>query len=404
MATIVRRLRPFVPPLLVAGLVLSVGTSPSPALSYHRSVNEAAPLAPSTSGFVLNAVTAVSSEDIWASGVRYVKSPRYRAYLQYGDGTTWNVIHPAPNHHRRELTAIDAVASNDVWAVGYMENELASSVTLIEHWDGTTWCRVPSPNPDISEFRRNYLTGVTAVAADDVWAVGYYDNRIGYWDDMNIEHWDGTRWTLVDTPALPGEDTLAGISAVSDDDIWAVGSRFNSRDHWVTLLEHWDGSSWTRVHGVNPGSRGSGNQLTAVDGLAADDVWTVGSKSHSPLAYHGTTLVEHWDGVSWSVVPSPNPPDLINSVLESVSVASANDVWAVGITSRETAPTSAFSEHWDGTTWSLVPVPDPTRLRLYGVSAVSASDVWAVGDRATSGRLFAKPVRVHWDGTAWTRE
>jgi hypothetical protein len=50
---------------------------------------------------------------------------------------------------------------------------------------------------------------VTALAADDAWAVG-----------SNIQHWDGQAWSVVPAPA----GTYRGIAAVNARDIWAVGS------------------------------------------------------------------------------------------------------------------------------------------------------------------------------------
>src|ERR1043165_7899800 len=52
----------------------------------------------------------------------------------------------------------------------------------------------------------------------------------------------------------------------------------------------------------------------------------------------------------WSVVSSPNP-DIVN-VLNDVEVVTANDVWAVGFSQNQT-----LIEHWDGTSWSGVSSP-----------------------------------------------
>src|SRR5207253_1359432 len=82
------------------------------------------------------------------------------------------------------------------------------------------------------------------------------------------------------------------------------------------------------------------------------------------------TLVEHWNGSQWSVVPSPNGAG--NNALNGVAAVSANDVWAVGSISNQT-----LIEHWDGTQWNIV--PNPGNGILYAASALSANDVWAVG-------------------------
>src|SRR5438046_2216605 len=65
----------------------------------------------------------------------------------------------------------------------------------------------------------------------------------------------------------------------------------------------------------------------------------------------------------WSVVSSPNP-DTLSNVLKAVAVVTANNVWAVGGQQGHT-----LVEHWDGTSWSVVPSPDvsPCCNTLYGV-------------------------------------
>src|SRR5690348_5630714 len=55
---------------------------------------------------------------------------------------------------------------------------------------------------------------------------------------------------------------------------------------------------------------------------------------------------------AWNIVPSPNVGT--TSHLNSVSVISATDVWAVGYSS-----TGTLIEHWDGTSWSIVSSPNP---------------------------------------------
>src|SRR5689334_10684538 len=72
---------------------------------------------------------------------------------------------------------------------------------------------------------------------------------------------------------------LAGVSSVSPTDAWAVGRhvQFGGAD-WSPVILHWDGSSWNRIHGPDPGSRA---QLSAVSAIAQDDAWAVGSYTES---------------------------------------------------------------------------------------------------------------------------
>src|SRR5205085_7419484 len=79
---------------------------------------------------------------------------------------------------------------------------------------------------------------------------------------------------------------------------------------------------------------GLGNELHGVAGVSASDVWAVGFTHKGyrqdvaiPTAMQ--TLIEHWDGREWKVVPSPNVGDRNNRLL-GVAAISTNDVWAVG--------------------------------------------------------------------------
>jgi len=91
--------------------------------------------------------------------------------LQSASADNWQII-ASPNGSRQvnELHSVSALAENDVWAVGVSYNtERTLGSTLIEHWNGSRWSVVPSPNP--SSFV-NKLNAVAAVSPSDVWAVG----------------------------------------------------------------------------------------------------------------------------------------------------------------------------------------------------------------------------------------
>src|SRR4030095_13245300 len=91
------------------------------------------------------------------------------------------------------------------------------------------------------------------------------------------------------------------------------------------------------------------------------------------------TLVEHWNGTAWSVVPSPNSGTDANE-LNSVAVVGPNDVWAVGSWSIGSVK-QTLTEHWNGTAWSIVPSPNLEDWDnvLYAIAVVSPGEVWTVG-------------------------
>ena len=83
--------------------------------------------------------------------------------------------------------------------------------------------------------------------------------------------------------------------------------------------------------------------------------------------------IEHWDGTSWTVVPSPNPNPQGNNSLGAVAAISATDIWAAGLQLK-----GPFTEHWDGASWSIVATPSGVRS-ITGMAASSAGTVLAVG-------------------------
>ena len=144
-----------------------------------------------------------------------------------------------------------------------------------------------------------------------------------------------------------GYGVWTGVTVLSLCDTWAVGSFSNTGETGThTLIEHWDGSSWTQV--PTPSLQGTGYFL-GVAAIASDDVWGVGVQGGYPFQ----TLTEHWDGSSWTVIPSPDPDDL--EQLSGVSGSSGPDAWAVGWHSHSLGDVDhhPLIMHWDGSRWSL---------------------------------------------------
>jgi hypothetical protein len=86
---------------------------------------------------------------------------------------------------------------------------------------------------------------------------------------------------------------------------------------------------WNAVPSPNSGS--VGNELFGVAVRTSTDAWAVGGQVNvvgNTSAY--STLIEHWNGQVWAIVPSPNLTTIVQDYLTSVAIVSANDVWAVG--------------------------------------------------------------------------
>jgi len=257
-----------------------------------------------------------------------------------------------------------------------------------------SWSVVPSPNPSTY----NYLNGVTAISANDAWAVGYYD---GTGVDGNLtEHWNGTSWTIVPSPSLPIFDTLTSVSAVSSNDVWAVGEYDGNRGETPHAI-HWDGTSWSTVTMPVPTSGGY-VYLQGVTTVATNDVWAAGYYYDNRLQYE-RTLAEHWNGTAWSIVATPDTKQ-VNQRLQGLAAIATNDVWAVGFDISSGGGGSPITEHWNGSKWSIIPSINGFRhTSLYGVARVPGTNqVWAVG-YSSYGYRRTRAFEERWNGKSWTQ-
>jgi hypothetical protein len=318
----------------------------------------------------------------------------------------WRLV-PSPNPtlaENSQLDAVAAVASTDVWAVGIRTVNTVPQ-TLTEHWNGAVWRIVPSPNvPGVN----NVLAGAAAVAAQDVWAVGF--SNPGH---TLTEHWNGNTWSIIPSPnAVSSADAfneLSGVAAVATNDVWAVGDFTRSQGAPAhTLIEHWNGVKWSIVPSPNFPSPNSSNSLLGVAAVSATDIWAVGFYQTN-ISSLTQTLTEHWNGFVWSIVTSPNAqPGVMSNQLVSVTTVATDDVWAVGFYYKpppNPAPSQTLSEHWDGVAWSLVPTvdiqPGVIHNDLLGVTAVATNDVWAVGSYGDEPAQAPQTLTEHWNGTTW---
>jgi WD40 repeat protein len=330
-------------------------------------------------------------------------TPSPVSQAQPGCALAW---HSAPDDGAGGLNAVAVLPGGEAWAVGRTNGTPAR--TLIKRWDGTRWVQAPSPSVDLAE---NNLYGIAGRAANDIWAVGSYytpshSGPVAAGSKPLVLHWDGTAWrmlTIPDPAAAGGE--LRGVAALSRDDVWAAGYRHLPPGPQVaferleTLLAHWDGRVWRIVPSPNPGQ--VTNSLQAIAGTASDDVWAVGSRADrgTRLEFAGDTgtLILHWDGKQWVQAPSPNEPSWINS-LSAVSARTKDDIWAVG-GANGGEHTDPLALHWDGKQWRIMPVPKSTSHNggwLNGVAALARQDVWAVGVDQPAALI------EHWNGRQWS--
>lgn len=195
------------------------------------------------------------------------------------------------------------------------------------------------------------------------------------------------KWTVVASPHPNNINSgLSGVAVVSATNIWAVGGQGSQSHGGNTMIEHWNGAQWQIVPSANPSTEY--NRLNAVSAISATNVWAVGFTSTGSTQ---NTLIEHWNGVKWSVVPSPATNI---AFLSGIAAVSPSNIWAVGAANTFG---QTLIEHWNGVKWSIVPSPNLSG-DLRDVAADSASDVWAVG---YTGNSASQTLIEHWNGASW---
>ena len=278
------------------------------------------------------------------------------------------------------LFDIASVATNNAWTVGYSYSSSSGRTdALIEHWNGTSWRQVTGAVLGADSI----LQDVSAISSNQIWAVGELDSTSA-WQGL-IEYWNGTTWKRVDSPS-PANTAFAAVAAASPTSAWAVGTQnANQEPQQEPVIEHWNGNVWRQAASADPAA---GGDLYGVTAISANDAWAVGNTASDK------PLIEHWDGSSWTRVTSPVFTD--DSYLYGVMATSPSSVWAVGETSGQ-----ALIEHWNGSTWTTVKAPqDSLGSSLSDITMTSPDNGWAVGTTNPLGDGGVNLIE-HWDGTSW---
>jgi hypothetical protein len=296
------------------------------------------------------------------------------------------------------FNSVTTTASGSAWVAGdyYTGHEGGPNGALIEEWTGRRWRLVGRPLPNATGW------SVSASGENDAWALG----------DRLLEHWDGRAWREVATARFRGSRVLHAVATRGPRDAWVVGERWRGNGKiGRTLAEHWNGKRWSVVETPNPSALGRGYDavLQAVNIRSTSDAWAVGYWLTGPHRLVSRTLIEHWDGERWRIVPSPSvraSNGVLYDILFAVSADSADDAWAVGSYESEAGGYGGRGDHalvlhWNGQRWSRVTLPVIRERNLLSGVAARAGQVWAVGDRGLPSHGHRTLIE-RWDGRRWS--
>lgn len=167
---------------------------------------------------VLQSVVALSSQNVWAVG--YYLNPKapdvaaYQMLVEHWNGKNWSQV-PSPSPFASSaLTHISAISPNDIWASGVLYTRGAE---IFDHWNGKSWNVVSPPKHPGNTVIINDLA---TIATNNVWAIGGFVTAPVQGHPL-IEHWNGKNWNIITVPQQVG--FLRAISVVSTNDIWISG-------------------------------------------------------------------------------------------------------------------------------------------------------------------------------------
>jgi alpha-tubulin suppressor-like RCC1 family protein len=316
------------------------------------------------------------------------------AFGQLGNGTTNQQVTPAAV---TGLIGVRAISAGSVQAAALISSAGPPTLTSTP----SIWQVANTPDLGGATVSDYSFAAVSAASAASAWAVGTAEVSA---DLPLAEHWNGTAWSnvAVPVPADTGQASFSGVDDLSPTNAWAVGDwEASGSVEEQTLIEHWNGTAWSIVPSPNPGgtTSGSDDELTAIAGVGPDDLWAVGSFDIG--GEFNALLFEHWNGTAWSFVAPPDESG--EEFATGVTAITATDVWVVGDVGFNQTTVSA---NWNGTSWTEVSTPtlqttDSTNF-LTAVSADGADNVWASGyEGNVNDTNFAQPYMLHWNGTSW---
>lgn len=164
----------------------------------------------------------------------------------------------------------------------------------------------------------------------------------------------------------------------------------------------WNGTAWSLQSVPSPSEGDASEAMLGVSCASASYCVAVGKAAKKPF-------VERWNGSEWAIQSAPNPSGATEAALEGVSCPTTSACMAVGSFKGSSGPTKALSERWNGSAWSVLSHPSPSKegsVKLRSVSCLSASSCISVGVLTDSLFLpsWEQTVAQSWNGSAWSNQ
>jgi hypothetical protein len=303
---------------------------------------------------------------------------------------------PNPGGHAaglsaNRLIAVSCLSVSDCIAAGDytdLSNNTVVGRALAETWNGVSWSQ--QSTPDLSGMTSAQFLGIKCVSANFCMAVG--DSHDSSGNEFTLaESWNGTNWTDQLSPDTDYPDQLNAVACTTTANCMAVGYYSQPSSGAQPLAFRWNGTAWSFQ---NPTV--SGGRLLGISCTSASACTAVGYAGSNALALR-------WNGSTWKTQAVPKPTGAKSIQLNAVKCTSGTVCTAVGFSSPGTG-NNPLAERWNGTSWKVQPTPEPPggpgEYTLAGVSCTSASACTAVGDYG-NGLVLDNTLAEYWNGTAW---
>jgi CHAP domain len=274
---------------------------------------------PGTVYNVLYAVKALSPTNIWAVGYYNDANGLHTLIEHSTDGSTWS--QDTSYQGVGYIYAIDGNPSTgDAWAVG----QVNGNNPLVLHLSNGSWSKV---NTSADTVNQALLYGVSEDSSSNVWVVGDYNNSGEQTFTMYYNH-SGNSWTNITSPT-PGSNgaQLKGVVNLGSSGAWAVGYEEGN----IGFLIHgtWNGSTFTWGSTPSTLSLGSSSNLYGIAALDSNNIWAVGTyydTTTSPLVWHTSN-----GGSTWAQVTTVTPAPYYSAIAYGIAINKANgNTWAIG--------------------------------------------------------------------------
>jgi hypothetical protein len=216
-----------------------------------------------------------------------------------------------------------------------------------------------------------------------------------------IEMWNGTTWSVrvLGIPKGALNPFFNSVSCSGPSSCVAVGDENDNTGQMpLALAEHWNGSTWSVVPTAVP----AGATVTGFFGVSCASPTSCTAVGQVGTTGGGGTLAEHFDGRTWTIEPTPAFPKSAEPQLLAVSCSGA-DCMAVG---RKFSGSGfvPITEAFNGHSWSMVSPATPAGAIAFTLNAISCSapsSCYAVGASGTRSNP-ATTLTEQWNGHSWT--